>query len=143
MFHVMLVLPLLILLAIVISILLFSIFTIVVSVIGGASTALFIKNKSIKRLLFIGFCILSFIGLICLIPFITIYAQLSELFFTLAAVIACVCIGILAIAGIRYSATLQNKIGKTALIVVFGLILAAAASVAIFIPVVRGFLISS
>jgi len=139
----MLVLPALILAAIVISIILFSIFTIVVSILGGASTALFIKNKIIKKLLFIGFCILSFIGLICLIPFITIYAQLPELFFTLATVVAFVCIGILAVAGIRCSTTVQNKIGKTALVVVFGLILAAAVSFIIFIPVVRGFLISS
>ena len=138
-----LIIPALILSAIIISLLLFSILMIVVSALGGASTALFIKNKTARKLLFVGFCILSFIGLLFLIPFVSIYAQLPELFYTLATVVAFVCIGILSVAGFRYSTTIQNKIGKTVLSVVFGFILVIAVSFTIFIPVLRGFFMSS
>jgi hypothetical protein len=142
MFHLMLVLPALVVLAFIVSALLFSILTLVLSAVGGASTALFIKDKSLKKLLFIGFCILSFVGLICLIPFITLYLQLPELFFTLATVIALICIAGLSLFGIKLSTAMKNKIGKTILISVFSLILSTAASFAIFIPIVRGFLLS-
>lgn len=143
MFHVMLVLPVLVLMAVLAAIFLFSVFTVAVSVIGGASTAIFVKDKTVRRLLFIAFCILSLVGLICLLPFITLYAQLSELFLTLMAVATCIGIGILAFAGIRCSAAVKNPFGKTVLTVVFGLILAASAFSAVIIPVLRGVLLAA
>ena len=53
MFHIMLILlPILIpvFIAFLFSLLLFSVFTLILSVLGGASTALFIKNRQAKKL---------------------------------------------------------------------------------------------
>ena len=135
MFHVMLVFPIFFVIVILISIFLFSIFTLLASAFGGAATALFIKNKMVRRLLFIGFSILSLIGLLCLLPFITLYAELPALFFTVSAIITLSIMAILSIVGVKLSAAIQNKVGRTTLYIVFGLVLTAAAALAIFIGV--------
>ena len=135
MFHVMLVFPIFIALAVLISFLLFGIFMIVLSAVGGASSALLIKNKAVKRISFIGSSILTLVGLVCLLPIVTMYAQLPGNFLAFATVGSFICIGILAIAGIKLSMNIQNRIGKSILVVIFCLILVAATSLAVFIPV--------
>lgn len=137
MFHVVLVLPIFIMLGVFISIILFSIFMFVLSIVGGASTALLVKNKTYKKLLFTGLCIVSFIGLVSSLPIIALYAGLSAQFLMQATVAAFVCIAILGVAGIRFAAAIENKIVKTVLVVVFGLVCAAAVSLAVLFPVLR------
>jgi len=142
MFHVLLVLPLLILAVMAFSVLLFGILALIVSAMGGASAALLIKGKTAKRLLVIGFSILTFGGIICILPFIAMYMQIPELSLTILTIAAFLCIGILAVVGIKSSAIIQNKLGKTVLTVIFYIILVAAASIAVFIPIVRYFFAS-
>ena len=142
MFHVMLVLPFLVLGGFFVSILLFGIFALIASVVGGASSALFIKSKTPRRLLFIGSSILSFVALLFIIPFIAIYAQLQPPFFTLAIIITSICIAVLSAVGIRFSTAVVNKIGRTVLFVVFGLVFVLAVAIAIFVPVVRALLLA-
>lgn len=141
MFHIILILPFLIIAGIMFSIMLCSIATIVVSIVGGASTAVFVKNKLVRKMLFIGFCIVTFGGLICLMPFLTLYMQLSELFLTLATLAACACVGILAMMGMRCSATIQNKLARTVFTGVYGLILVIAVLFVIAAMVLRGVLV--
>ena len=143
MFHVMLVFPVLVIMAMAVSALLFGIFALIAGALGGASAALFVKNKAVKRLLFVGLSILTFVGLICALPVVAVYAQFSEPALTFSAVAAVLCIGILSGIGMKFSAAIKNRAVKTILMVIFGLLLAAALSVAIFIPVVRHMLISA
>ena len=137
MFYVMLVLPALLIAAVVIAIVLFGIFVIIASIVGGATTAALVKNKTAKKLMFIGLCIVSFIGMACVAPVVVIYAELSGLALTLAMSGIFVCIGVLAIIGMRLSNGVENNIGKKVLKIVFILVLITAAILAIFVPVVR------
>ena len=138
MFHMMFALPVLFILAFIIAAVLFGIFMIVLSAVGGASSALLIKNKNVKKLIFIGACILTLVGLVCLLPVVTIFANLPSSFFFFATLGSFICIGVLSLVGIGFSRSLQNKIGKTVLTILFILILIAAISLAIFVPVIRG-----
>ena len=137
MFHLMLVLPFLIAAAAVLAVVLLGIFTVIVSIVGGSATALLVKNKLIKKLIFIGLCILSFIGMLFVIPAIALYAKLSALVLTLAFVSAFICIGILALVGFKASNAVQNRIAKTVLKVLFVFVAIGAVSAAIFVPTVR------
>ena len=142
MFHVMLVLPLLLIAAVVIAIVLFGIFVIIASIVGGATTAALVKNKTAKKLMFIGLCIVSLIGMACVAPFAAIYAELSGLAITLAMSGAFVCIAVLSIIGIKFSGDIQNNIGKKVLKVIFILVMITALIFAIFVPVVRWLFLS-
>lgn len=146
MFHVVLVLPLLIMLGIIASILLFVVIfaalTIVVSIVGGASAALFIKNKMAKKLLILGCCIFSFASLACLLPFIALYFGLSELFLTLAAAFTLLCVALFSFLGIRTAKAIQNKIGRTTLYVLYGITGTAGALLLIALPFLRSYLLS-
>ena len=133
MFHVVLVLPVLIIAVMLLAFLLFSVFMIIISTFGGAAAVLFIKNKILRNLLFIGCAILSFVGLFFVIPFIIIYMQLPSIFINIATVVILACIGMLAAVGIRFSSLIQNKIGRTTLSVIFMIVLIIAASLGIFI----------
>ena len=137
MFHVMLVLPVLLILAFIIAAILTGIFIIVLSAVGGTSFALLIKNKNIRKLIFIGASILALVGLACLLPVITMFGELSSSFLFFAIMGSVICIGILSIVGMRFSRSIQNKIGKTVSTILFILTLVAAISVAIAIPVIR------
>ena len=129
------------LLVIVVSVLLFSIVTIAAGLIGGTSAALLIKNKTSKRLLLIGFCIMFFIGLLCLIPLITAFASLPTMFFSITSVFICICIIMLTIAGIKLSKSIEIKIGKTVLLIVFCIILIVAIFLIIFTFLASHFLL--
>ncbi|MDY4027607.1 MAG: hypothetical protein SOZ13_21255, partial [Enterococcus avium] len=76
MFHVILILFPLILCGIILPILLFGLSSILISIFGGTASALLIKNKKARSLLFISFTILSLLGVLCLFPFVAIYTPL-------------------------------------------------------------------
>lgn len=139
MFHVMLALPVLIVIAIIVFVILFGIVAIVSAFIGGTTVAILIKNKTIKKLLFISFCILFLIGFLCLTPVITTYLNLTSTFFVIFLAFVFICIAMLAIAGIKLSNSINNKIGKTLLLIVYCIILIAAISLTIFIFLVSCF----
>ncbi len=132
MFHLMLALPAIIVLAIVASLILFSIVAITSAFIGGTTVALLVKNATAKKLLFIGFCILFLTGFLFVSPFIIGLLNLPATAFTIVSVCIYICIMILTIAGIKTSSSsVSNKIGKLILIVVFCIILIAAISLMI------------
>ena len=122
--------------------LLFGIFALIASAIGGAAAAKLVKDKMTKRLVLVGFGILSFAGLVCLFPFVALALQIPEIYYVIASMTALVCIMILCIIGIKFSRAIQSQIPRTIVLVLFGFVLASAASIAIFIPIVRHFLIS-
>jgi hypothetical protein len=136
----MLVIPALIILAILLSFIMFGIFIAIAGIIGGASAALLVKNKTFKRLLFIGFCIVSFAGFLCVIPFVMLYVNFSAAPITAIMVLACVFIVVLAILGIKFTNGIQNKIGKSVIIILFSLALAIALSLGIIISAISGYL---
>ena len=137
MFHLMLGLPVLLVAAAVIAVILFGIFMIVASIVGGGATALLVKNEAAKRLLFVGLCIASLIGMVCIIPVVAIYVELSGLALTLAMSGAFVCIMALSVAGIKLSGAVQNNIGSRGLKIVFVLVLIVSAFGAVLAPIVR------
>lgn len=119
MFHLMLILFPLILTAIIIPIILFGLFSIVISIFGGTAAALLIKNKKVRSLCFIGFIILSMIGAIILFPFISMYTNIPFDYYPLFCNILFVSMGILSIIGIFLSRSLQNKMVRTLTTAVF------------------------
>lgn len=143
MFHVMLLLIPIGLLVIFVSILLFGITTVIAGLIGGTTAALLVKEHNCKRLLFIGFCILSFIGLLCLIPFIIAFAGLPATFFSISSVFIYICIALLTIIGIRLAKALKNKVAKTALIILFCAVLIIALSLSVFTLIATNVLLST
>lgn len=141
MFHLMLVLPVIIVLVMVALVILFSIVAIISAIIGGTTVALLVKNVTTRKLLFIGFCILFLIGFLCMTPFITGFLNLPATFFTSASIFIYICIVILTIAGIKLSNnSISSKIGKIILITVFCIILIVAISLAIFTALASFFL---
>jgi len=141
MFHVMLVLPALIIAFFVIAIAALAIVTLVASAVGGASVAVFIKSKTAKRLLFVGISIFAFIAGAILLPFILVYFKLSADIFLPAIIAVFVCIAILSFLGIRFSNAVNTKAGKTALKVVFSIVLFIAVVLAISMPIIKNVLL--
>ena len=119
MFHLMLILFPLILTAIIIPIILFGLFSIVISIFGGTAAALLIKNKKVRSLCFIGFIILSMIGAIILFPFISMYTNIPFDYYPLFCNILFVSMGILSIIGIFLSRSFQNKMVRALTTAVF------------------------
>ena len=143
MFHLMLVLPILICVVIMFSVFLFGVSILIAGIIGGASTALLIKDKVVKRLIFIGCGIVSFVGLICALPIVSAYTQMPEyLSLTVAMVAALLCIAILSVLGVKFSAAIQNEGGRAFLKITFWLILIAAVCSAAFLSLGKLFLLS-
>ncbi len=126
MFHLVLILFPLLILVIIGSVLLFGITTVIAGIIGGASVAVYIKNKRVKQLLLIGFCILLFIGSLCLISTLGLFLGLTAELFSILFYIILAFIIILAIAGIIISISINNKIGMTILIFIFATVCAIA-----------------
>ncbi|MDT2659843.1 hypothetical protein P7E02_08185 [Enterococcus hulanensis] len=119
MFHLMLILFPLILTAIIIPIILFGLFSIVISIFGGTAAALLIKNKKVRSLCFIGFIILSMIGAIILFPFISMYTNIPFDYYPLFCNILLVSMGILSTIGISLSRSFQNKMVRALTTAVF------------------------
>ncbi len=119
MFHLMLILFPLILTAIIIPIILFGLFSIVISIFGGTAAALLITNKKVRSLCFIGFIILSMIGAIILFPFITMYTNIPFDYYPLFCNILFVSMGILSTIGIFLSRSIQNKMVRALTTAVF------------------------
>ena len=138
MFHVMLVLPALILFFVIVaallSLLVVGVLAVGVGAFGGASAALFVENKAAKRLLLIGFGMLVIIGAACSLPLVAMFAGLPEVFFPFVIVVLFIGVGVMASFGIRFSAKIHNKVGKVVLLVVFSIFLAASAAIAIVTP---------
>lgn len=132
MFHVMLVLPVLLIAVAVASVILFGITAIVAACIGGTSVAILMKNTLAKKLLFIGFGILFGVGLLCISPIVSFYLELTAIALSVLSGVVYLCMMLLAIWGIRVSCAVKNKVGKTLLIVGFCLVLTAAISLEIF-----------
>ncbi|MDR1640629.1 MAG: hypothetical protein LBT59_13115 [Clostridiales bacterium] len=125
MFHVLLVLPiLLIVVAIIvaiISVVLVSACTLVLSVAGGAATAKLVKNKNLRKMLFIICTILTFTSLALLSPFFNWLIPLPDLVFTLLGIVSLAAVAVLSVAGIRcVISVIHNKIGKNVMLFLFG-----------------------
>ena len=118
--------------AVVGAILLFGIVLLVASIFGGASVALLIKDKTVKRLLFIGCSILLLIALICLSPFATLIEISIGPFIPIIVITLFALILVLAIAGIRISKHIGNKIGKIVARILFIIVCIGAISFMIF-----------
>lgn len=131
MFYVILIIPMLILVAILVSVILFGIVAVVSAFVGGTTMALLIKNATIKKLLSIGFFTLFLIGILCLSPLMMVYFDLSALFFAMISSFIYISIAILSIVGIKLSKTITSKMGKTLLVIVFCILLTAALSLVI------------
>ena len=143
MFHLMLVgLPFIILalLAIAIGMFIFSVIAIVAAAVGGTAVAVTIKNKTAKKLLFIGFLILFLLGVLSLAPIITPLVGLTSTVLLTITVLVLVGIFVLTIYGIKISCIINNRIGKTLLTIAFSIILTADISFAIFLTVAGLFL---
>lgn len=122
--------------------LLFVAVIVVASLIGGASSALFVKNKSARRLLLVGFAIISFVGLVPLLPFIMGYLSVSLNYIVAAIMMVTVCVTGLSVAGIRFSNAIRNKAGRVILKVLFWIVLVLAVLVTIVTPLISNYLVS-
>lgn len=126
MFHVVLILFPLILCGIILPILLFGFFSVLVSVFGGAGSAVLIKNRKARSLLFTGFAILSLVGFFCLFPFIGIYTPLPIDYYSFVFSVLAALIGVFSILGILQSLSIQNKMIKILIISCFSFVAALA-----------------
>ena len=140
MFHLMIGVTAIALFAVILSFLLFGIFSVVAGVVGGASAALLFKNKTIKYLILIGVCILLFIGALILIPIIGLLSSAPAGFSYIAGIAIPALIGLLSVAGMRVANSITNNIGRMALIISFGMICVVAVSFAVIIPLINYFL---
>ena len=141
MFHVLIVLPILILLVILISILLFGLLTFIISLVGGTSVAFLVKNTLSRRLLLTGFSILSFIGLLPILPFVMAKMNASLNYISIAVVLMMICIGVLSVVGIKFSSTIKNKFGKISLIVIFCITTIIALFFIVLAPIISNLLL--
>ena len=107
----------------------------VISVFGGTSAALLVKNRTVRRLLFLGCGILLLVAALCLAPFVGVYAGLTADIFQIASIIMLSLIGILSFVGVRTSNSITNKIGKIISIIIFSVMCVIAITLAIFIGV--------
>ena len=108
------------------------IIAIIAACIGGMSVAVLVKDAIVKKLLFIGLCVLFGIGILCAIPGVSLYMNLSAMFFSIVTIVIYVCLILLASLGIWVSRTIDNRIGKIILIAVFAVVLIVAISLSIF-----------
>ena len=117
------------------AILLFGITLAVVSIFGGASAVVLIKDKTIRRLLLIGCLIILLVAAICLSPFASALFNISlNLYSTNISLL--VAIIVLTIIGIKISKNINNKIGRTVSAVIFYIACAIAVIFIVFIIVI-------
>ena len=117
------------------AILLFGIALAVISIFGGASAAVFIKDKTIRRLLLIGCLIILLVAAIFLSPFASVLFDTSlNLYSTNISLLAAIIL--LTIIGIKISKNIENKIGRTVTAVIFYITCAIAVIFIIFIGVI-------
>jgi len=126
MFHVVLILLPLIFAVIFGSIVLFGAVSIIAGIVGSASIAFLVKDKTMKYLLLIGFSILLFVGSLCVLPPIAISMNIEYNLFLTICMIVLVLIGLLALSGIYLVKSLQNKILQTVLRLVFIIVIILA-----------------
>lgn len=122
MFHVILILFPLILCGIILPILLFGLSSILISIFGGTASALLIKNKKARSLLFISFTILSLLGVLCLFPFVAIYTPLPFSYYPFFCNVLIALMGVFSILGITSSRSIQNNLIKRVVIVLFSIV---------------------
>ena len=126
MFHVMLILIPLIFIVILGSIVLFGVVSIIASVVGSASVALFVKDKTTKYLLFVGCSIVLFVGSLCVLPLVTVSLKVEYHLFLIISMIILIIIGLLAVLGVRLTIVLKNKMLRTILSSVFIIVIILA-----------------
>jgi hypothetical protein len=119
MFHVVLILIPLIFAVIFGSIVLFGAVSIIAGIVGSASIALLVKDKTVKYLLLLGFSILLFVGSLCVLPLIAISMNIEYNLFITICMIVLAFIGLLALSGIYLVKLHQNKTLQTVLMAVF------------------------
>lgn len=119
MFHVVLILLPLILCAIILPILLFGLSSLLISIFGGTASAILIKNRKARSLLFISFTILSLLGSLCLFPFVAIYTPLPFNYYPFVCNVLIALMGLFSILGIVNALSIQNRITKRVIIVLF------------------------
>lgn len=139
MFHVFLVLPIFIIAFFVIATIISAIVILVASAVGGATVALFVKNKAAKRLLFVSISIIAFIAGIFLVPFILMYGELSPSLFLPLEICLLIFIAILSFLGSRFVNVIEIKAGKSILKGIFFVVLFLAVVAAISLPIIANF----
>ena len=122
MFHVVLILFPLILCGIILPILLFGLSSILISIFGGTASVLLTKNKKARSLIFIGFTILSLLGVLCLFPFVAIYTPLPFSYYPFFCNVLIALMGVFSILGITSSRPIQNNLVKRVVIVLFSIV---------------------
>jgi len=117
------------------ALILFFLTLLLVSIFGGASAALIIKDKIIKRLLFMGFSIMFLAASTFLLPFVSKYIELPVTYYPAIYTLILILTGILAIAGIRAANSIANKIGRIVAIVLYSILCVFTIPIIIFIGV--------
>lgn len=120
MFHVVLILFPILMLVIEGSLLLMGFTSVIVSIVGGTTAVLKLKNQTAKNLLLIGFSLLLLVGVLALLPFAGFLAELS---INAVQIIRRCLLGlmiILSVGGIKMSQVIANKTGRRLLSILFG-----------------------
>lgn len=126
MFHLVLVLPIMIIMLILAAIVFIAIVAIAASLVGGISVATLVKNKVVKKFLIMGFCITFLTGITVIVPFLVNYKVISgTVGFIAACILSLIVLGI-SIAGMTLSVRLSNKIAKVAVPVAFSFAIVGA-----------------
>jgi len=119
-FHVILVLPWLIIVGFIVAIVLFGIGLLIACLVGGTSAAVFLKNKVAKKLVLSAISIFALSGLACASPLPMVpLGNLS--IFVLPSVLIAIAAAIIKIAksGEKTASTLENSVLETVLVVFF------------------------
>jgi hypothetical protein len=130
MFHLLIILMPFLLLGMVItliSIIVISALAVSVGLVGGATSAVLIKDKTFKQLVIIIFAVIALLGLLTMGYFIGAARGFSIAALAAASVITFLIIGALAIMGLKISLTISKKVWRTISLIVFGLLCFASA----------------
>ena len=125
MFHLVLVLLPLILISILLSIFLFGVSSVLISLFGGTAAILLIKDKKARTMLLLGFVVLSLIGALCLFPFVAAYAELPPPYYSLITKGLLGLIALLSFVELFQAHSLKNKLLKYLIFCLFVVVLLA------------------
>ena len=122
MFHLLIGLTALVLFVVFGALILFFITVLLVSIFGGASAALIVKDKTIKRLLFIGFSIMFLSASTFLLPFLGANIEFPAIYYPMICALIFILTGILIFAGFKTANSIIHKIGRIVAIIAFSIL---------------------
>ena len=115
------------------AIILFFLTLFIVSIFGGASAALIVKDKIIKRLLFMGFSMMFLTASTPFVPFVGMYTDMPLNFYPIIYIVIFVLVGILAIVGLKTANSIDRKIGRIIAIIAYSILCILAIPIVIFV----------